>query len=131
MEKHYAKVKFSFGTYTFYTYDNSLVPEDMVVCLVKNYFQVGEFLEYTKVVPPVVMKPIFGTIEGMVMEFEQKEKHFKKQEDEKNNSYVSDYNKSAHYKKGDCILANDGIWEYDGNNFIFICSKKEWDEENA
>ena len=135
MEKHYARVKFSFGTYTFYTFDSSLVPNCNVVCIVKSYYQVGEFLGYTKTTPinHVEMKPILGSIEGMIMEFEQKNMVFKKQEDEKNKpkQEYRIYGKVGFYKPGDVVLANGIMWEYDGKNFIFICSKKEWDEQNA
>ena len=130
MEKYYARVKFSFGTYMFYTFDSSLVPEDMVVCMVKNYYQVGEFVEYTKYIPKnAIINPIFGTIEGMVLEFEQKEKFFKKQNEPKQEYRI--YGENSFYKTGDIVLANDVVWKYDGINFIFICSKKQWDERNA
>ena len=130
MEKYYARVRFSFGTYTFYTYDSSLIPEDMVVCMIKRYYQVGEFLEYVEVFPNGVIKPIFGTIEGMVLEFEQKEKYFKKQEHQKDKPCLMDYIIGASYQKDDCILVNNGVWEYDGVNFFYVCTKKEWDEQN-
>lgn len=134
MEKYYARVKFSFGTYTFYTFDSSLVPKTMIVCMVKNYLQVGEFLEYITDAPKnAEMKPIYGSIEGMLIEFDQKRMLFKEQERKKNEpkQEYRIYGEAGFYKPGDVVLANGIMWEYDGKNFIFICSKKEWDEQNA
>ena len=132
MEKYYARVKFSFGTYTFYTFDSSLMYEDTVACVVKNYIQVGEFVEYIKDFPKgVEIKPIYGAIEGIIYEFENKKAANKEQENMKVKREYRIYGECGFYKPGDIVLANGVVWEYDGMNFFHVCTKKEWDERDA
>lgn len=65
MEKKYCKVVFTFGTYTFFTFEQNLKHMDMTVCKVKGRIEVGTFLEYCN--PPIFdTKPCYGSINSVL-----------------------------------------------------------------
>lgn len=107
MEKLYCKVRFAYGTYTFHTMIGSLLPNDTVICKVKAYYQVGQFVEYCER-PKFETKPCYGGVSHVIENHEEMEEQYKKQHKEYCPAFV--------YYHGAEVLRNGAIWrmEKDG-----------------
>lgn len=112
MEKLYCKVRFSFGTYTFHTMISSLCNLDTVVCQVKEYYQVGQFVEYCER-PKFETKPCYGGITHVIENHEEMEQQYKKQYEE--------YCPAFNYAVGDTVIRNGSIWRMEKDKcFHFV-----------